>query len=56
VAGGGARKGMEGILGREVGMPGTGGKAVGTVGMPGSGGRAVVGNVGWVVGSVGNVG
>lgn len=50
------RKGREGILGRDVGMLGIGGKVVGTVGMLGSGGRAVVGNVGWVVGSVGNVG
>ncbi|XP_039173540.1 uncharacterized PE-PGRS family protein PE_PGRS54 [Eucalyptus grandis] len=56
VAGGGVRKGMEGILGRDIGMPDTGGKAIGMVGTLGSGGRAVVGNVGWVVGSVGNVG
>lgn len=32
VAGGGVRKGIEGILGREVGMLGIGGKVVGTVG------------------------
>ncbi|KAI6678102.1 hypothetical protein NL676_038898 [Syzygium grande] len=61
LAGGGVRKGMEGILGTEVGMLGIGGKVsfgtvVGTIGKLGSGGRAVVGSVGWVVGNVGIVG
>ncbi|KAI6678108.1 hypothetical protein NL676_038904 [Syzygium grande] len=56
VAGGGVRKGIEGILGREVGMLGMGGKVVGMVGNLGSGGRVVVGSVGCMVGSVGSVG
>ncbi|KAL3730375.1 hypothetical protein ACJRO7_027396, partial [Eucalyptus globulus] len=56
VAGGGVRKRIEGILGREVGMLGIGGKLVGMAGKLGSGGKVVLGNVGWVAGSVGNVG
>jgi len=56
VAGGGARKGIEGILGREVGMLGIGGKVAGMVGKLGSGGKVVLGSAGCVVGSVGNVG
>ena len=52
------RKVMDGILGREEGMLGNGGKVtcgvvVGMVGKLGSGGRVALGREGWVVGNVG---